>query len=224
MAIGKSIKNKHALRSQGGPGSTIEMPPEGYVLGGPSLMSEPQAQEQPTSPFGEVPEQLPEEVLQEMQPEQTEEIPDPVQEVAPSKPTPQDSFKSIREAKEKAERERDAYLAQMMEMQTKLKQAPVSSPELVPSQQEDTDLNIDDDALVEGKHLKKYAKEYNELKKRMDILQQQTSQVSVESKIKAAYPDFETVVSKDNVEMLNLQYPEIAASLKDTKDMMSPLF
>jgi len=224
MAMTLKESSYAAMQGQG-KRKNIEMPPEGYVLGGPEMVMQPTVQEQPTYPFGQVPDQLPEDTIQamqEMQPEQeVEQVEEaePVEEVVlPSKPTPQDSFKAVREAKERAERERDLLMAQMIEMQSRAKQPEKVEQPLEPEFDEQ-DFAIDEDALVEGKYVKKVVSEIKSLKKQLETFKNQTSQISVEAKIKAHFPDFEEVVSKENVEILNAEYPEIAQSLKDTKDI-----
>ncbi len=219
--MSKAIRESAYAAAEGkGKFKTIEMPPEGYVMGGPEVIpsQESYQQSQPESPFGQVPDKLPQDTVDAMQEsqelEQVEEV-EEVEQVVQVKPTPQDSFRSVREAKEKAERERDVWMNQVLELQSKVKtQEPIKYEEPV-----DTDFAIDEDALVEGKYVKKVVNEIKALKKQLESFQQQTSQTSVEAKIKANYPDFESVVSKENVDLLNEQYPEIAQSLKDTRDI-----
>jgi hypothetical protein len=42
---------------------------------------------------------------------------------------------------------------------------------------------------------------------------------SAEARIKSDFPDFEQVVSMENVERLNEDFPELAETLRDTKDL-----
>jgi len=223
MAMTLKESSYAAMQGQG-KRKNIEMPPEGYVLGGPEMAMQPTIQ-QPMSPFGEVPDQLPEDTVQAMQEMDSEQEVEQIEETQPieeivvqSKPTPQDSFKAVREAKERAERERDLLMAQMIEMQSRAKQPEKVEQPLEPEFNEQ-DFDIDEDALVEGKYVKKVVNEIKSLKKQLETFKNQTSQISVEAKIKAHFPDFEDVVSKENVEILNAEYPEIAQSLKDTKDI-----
>ena len=226
-----TIKKSFYSQSQGvGHGKTIEMPPEGYVLGGPPMIPDvPSVASEPEpSPFGAVPAELPKDVsdaIAEQQPEIAEpevEEPAPVEEVQPetivAKTTPKDSFRNIREAKEKAERERDAILTQMLDMQAKINKVQEKQVAAEP-EYNDSDFNIDEDALVEGKYVKKVVSEIKNLKSQLKNYQAQSAQIAIESKIKAHYPDFEAVVSPENVEILNAQFPDIAASLRDTQDM-----
>lgn len=224
----KAVNNSYRMRNNGQVVDDIEMPPLGYVLDGgdmPPVYTDTivdQSSEQPVEQ-GQV-----EEVLQQLQPEQTDQNreeeqevveQEPVQQVKPSKPTAQDSFKALRESKEKAERERDALMAQIM-MQAQMNQKPVQQAQPQPVEQVATemDFNIAEDALVEGKDVKKVYNEIKSLRKQLEDFKNQNSQMTVEAKIKANFPDFESVVSAENVAMLNEQYPDIAKSLADTKD------
>lgn len=127
-----------------------------------------------------------------------------------SKPTePQESFKQLRAAKLKAERERDELLRQIQA------QSAAQAP------QEDEDVNLDADALVEGKHYKKMQAKIKRLEQRLENSYQQSTQTAVEAKLKAQYPDFDKIVSGENIAQLRDQYPEIAATLHSTADIYS---
>ena len=117
MAYGKPLNNKSFYaNSQGASGAPeIAMPPLDHTPAIATAAPDPwQAQQsQPqNNPFGAVPDELPQEVRQEMQEmesgeEQVQEQEQPVQ-VQHQEQQKQDhpNFKSIRDAKEKAERER----------------------------------------------------------------------------------------------------------------------
>ena len=127
-----------------------------------------------------------------------------------SKPTePQESFKQLRAAKLKAERERDELLRQIQA------QSATQAP------QEEEDVNLDADALVEGKHYKKMQAKIKRLEQRLENSYQQSTQTAVEAKLKAQYPDFDKIVSGENIAQLRDQYPEIAATLHSTADIYS---
>jgi hypothetical protein len=230
MAIGKPV-NKKSFYGSDGSVPDIAMPPEGYQLGGPQeeqkvVDNPPSISEESKDSLFAVPNQVPDEVTQEMDHQDEEDENDdslaPERDVR-AKPavkgkTAQDNFKELRLAKEKAERERDALLAQMMATQYKPQQQQMQQ---VQEPEQDFDVSIDEDALVEGKYVNQIAKEIKSLKSQLKNYQSQTKEVAVESRIKAAFPDFEKVVSSENVELLNYQYPEVAESLRDTKDLYS---
>ncbi len=157
-----------------------------------------------------------------VQEEEQEEVEDaPAQEVVrPQVKTQQENFKAIREAKEKAERERDILLQELAKRQSQFVDAS-SKKEVEPVDTSDPELDLllDDEALVEGKHAKKMIQAMKKMREEMRAFNNKSTQYTIESRIKNNFPDFEKVVSSENVEMLNTMYPEIAQSLKDTSDM-----
>jgi hypothetical protein len=194
-------------------------------------------QAQQNTPFP-VPESLPEDVEQALSSssdQQIEEVQEdenisdrnesdqdgsaeePIKEVKSDSLSPaKESFKSIREAKEKAERERDSYMRHALELEMKYKQQEEQQRKQVAiaAEEPEVDFNIDEDALVDGKHLRAVA---SKIKK----LESQLEQRSIEDRIRNQFPDFEKVVSAENVKKLNEQFPEIAQMLRDTGDIMS---
>ena len=141
-------------------------------------------------------------IVEEQQPEQNNDQPLEQQEV--KQPTSEErNFAALRNAKDSAERERDAYFKKLQEIeqqQVAAKQAAPPKPEL------------GDDDLAEGRHLK-------ELRQEMESYKQQMNQVTVETRIKANFPDFDSVVSTETVAKLKLTYPELAATLSASGDL-----
>jgi hypothetical protein len=243
MAIPKAINKKSYYGSEGA--GDIAMPPLDQTppisQAAPDPWNNQQSQSAQNNPFGAVPDaqeaqnlahsiadqdadnvetteestrdemsQVEESVRDEMsQPEET-----------PSKPSPKESFRLVREAKERAERERDAMLSQMLAMQQQMQlQQQQQQPQIPEQPQEDYDFDIEADALAEGKHLKKLMAKQKAMEQQLKRYQVQSEEVAVEARIRAQYPDFEKVVSKENVDILRQQFPEIAATLHNTPDM-----
>jgi len=137
------------------------------------------------------------------------------------KPSAKESFKYIKDAKEKAERERDLIFQQMMDYQKHQNNSRnPKEPEEQPVD-DDIDFNINEDDLVEGRYVKKVTNRIKSLEKQLKNYESQSKQTSVESKIRQEFPDFEKVVSDENVAILNSQFPQIARTLRDTSDMYS---
>jgi hypothetical protein len=152
---------------------------------------------------------------------QTEED-DEIEEVVPQVKKGQESpaakrIRELREAQKKAERERDELL-RMMQMQQMQQQMPKQQAPIEP---EDEDINIEDDALIEGKQFRQMYKEMKQMKKQLHSYQAQSAESITEAKIKASYPDFDKVVSQENIAMLRDQYPEIANTLSASTDLYS---
>lgn len=246
MAVGKALNKGYYSQSQGA--REIAMPP----------LPEQSQTEQSNQAIGAVPDQVPQEVYQEMNQEEqvqesqaqeqehvendsveestTEESPtqeSPTQEsqnqevaenstVSKKTNDPSTSFKAIREAKEKAERERDFLMQQMLEYQKKQQseQTQQRQPEAPPID-DDINFDIDEDGLVEGRYVKKVTNKLKNLEKQLKNYESQAQQQSIETKIKSEFPDFDKVVSSANVELLNSQFPEVARTLRDTNDLYS---
>lgn len=235
----RSINKGYYAAMETGGKREIEMPPLNEtppIQSAANPWNQNQQQVQPQSPFP-VPDRLPEEVEQalsqgsdqQVEPIEenmesdsiiTDESEDSIEEnvveqpVTQKKPA-QESFKAIREAKEKAERERDVYMKHALELEMKYKQQEQDRKQIpVVQEEQEVDLDIDEDSLVDGKHLKAVAS-------KIKRLEAQLEQRSIEDKIRSQFPDFEKVVSAENVEKLNQQFPEIAQMLKDTGDIMA---
>jgi hypothetical protein len=154
-------------------------------------------------------------VVQEAPAEQPQENEQPTKAVpAPEKEESMQAirFKTLREAREQAERERDELRQQIERMRATEKVQPTP-------QQEQQDFSIAPDDLVEGKHLTKYDREIQSLKKQLESYHQQASVASVETRLKTQYADFDSVVSKENIEVLRTAYPEIAATINSSPDL-----
>ncbi len=141
-------------------------------------------------------------------------IEEPAQSVPEKKPTaPQESWKKLRDkalAAEKRAAELEAALAQAS------KQQPQQAQE-----EEEAEISVDADALVEGKHLSQVNKHIKKLEQQLHQYQQQTALSATEMRLKTQYPDFDNIVSRENLESLRLAYPEIAQTINSSSDLYS---
>lgn len=169
-----------------------------------------------------------EQVIAQEQPQQYEAPQEVVQEVA-SEPQvtlydkqqetdAQYNFRQLREAKTRSDRERDDALRMASELRSKYEQ-----PKPV---QEEDDIDLGQDDIAEGKHLKvvnnKYKKldaEFREYKKQTQEQQKQNDLTATEVKVKSRYPDFDKVVSASNIEQLRRLYPEVANTISSSSDV-----
>jgi len=214
----------------------VEMPPLGYQLPEEGAQPVTQPEQQPINQAFAVPDQVPVETqqameeiddeIEEVDQEETEVEQDVVAKVAkvPVKKQ-EENFKAIREAKERAEKdraraeaERDLLLSKLVELQNSSPKQKIQE-EIVEPVDQDFDFNMNDDDLLEGKHAKKLIAELKKMKADLKSYKTQSYNTSVEAKIKANFPDFDQVVSQDNVAILNQEEPELAASLRDTQDI-----
>lgn len=119
------------------------------------------------------------------------------------------NFKNLRERASRLERERDAALERLKQLE-----ANASAPQ----PNDDTDaFNLDDHDIVEGKHLSALKKQLNVMKKQVA----QSSALALESRLKAQYPDIDKVINDENIALLNELEPEVAQSLKYNPDPYS---
>lgn len=160
-----------------------------------------------------------EEILQEPAvPEEVEvQQEQPVIEEKPRSQQPQ-NFKEMREAIKRIEKERDEALRLAQEIQSKIQQ---NTPDHTHEDIDDDSIQLAPDDIAEGKHLAKMAKKVQKLEAEVNRYKTQSSESLIEAKIKATYPDFDSVVSKENVEMLRTLYPEIAQTLNASADLYS---
>lgn len=190
---------------------TIDMPP----LEPETKSTAPVEQEIAPQVLEEPEEQVEQEIEQE-------EVQEPEERPAQKESRANARIRELAEEKKRAERERDELMRLFMQQQNQ-------SYKPVAQQEEDPDdFDIDDDSLVEGKSLRKMHKEMREIKKQLKSYQsrsaeeqQRINQEILETKIKAAHPDFDAVVSKENVETFAALYPELAATLASNKDPYS---
>lgn len=139
----------------------------------------------------------------------------------PAKKTPADSFRELAQRTEKAERERDELLKKLYEREAQNDVARSKQQRIDQSQPEE-DFNIDaaDDDLAEIKHVKSLAEQVKILKRqaaeeraRREEEQEKSRLIAIENKIKSQYPDFDKVVSGDNIELLKHMDPEFTSGL-----------
>lgn len=126
---------------------------------------------------------------------------------------PSESWKQLREKALAAERRSQELEAALIQAQSQ-RQPAQTSPE-----ETEEEVSIDADALVEGKHLSKVNKQIRSLQDQLKQYQQQNTLSSTELKLKSQYNDFDSVVTRDNLESLRLAYPEIAQSLNSNPDL-----
>jgi hypothetical protein len=208
--------------------STVSGPtvaPVGQLSISPPVASDVQSESVEPEPYAE---ESSEEVSQVAQ----SEIPQKVDESDPqqkrSSPPKEHNLRRLREELERERAERD-IMARELEI---LRRVGVNNQQVAQSRyqpqeqvEEIQDLNIGDDDLVEGKHLKQYVQQMQkQLKTNAYQYQQhmqQASQAALEIQLKAQYPDFDQVVNQGNLKDLAAAYPELAATIHSSPDLRS---
>ena len=133
------------------------------------------------------------------------------------------NMRALREAKEKAEQERNELMRMIMQQQMQQNQPkPQAEPEEV------DDFDLEDDALVEGKAMRKMHNEIKSLKKQLKQThvqsleeQRRIASAVLETKVRTAMPDFDNVCSPENIEVFKTLHPDIAQSIASNPDPYS---
>ena len=149
---------------------------------------------------------------------------EPVQEPAKVEAKPEEKTKdqeakekSLRDLRERAEaaerRARD--LEQYVQQQ--------QQPRQVRQEEDEDDIEIKDDDFIEGKHFKKYVKnlkkELINTKKQIAEFNQQTAVSTAEVRLKSQFNDFDSVVTKDNLERLATAKPSLYRTIMANQDI-----
>lgn len=149
----------------------------------------------------------------------TDESVEQVQETPKNKN--QENIRALRERAERAERaekERDELLKYVLSQQKA--QTPQSKYQEVDEDEDDfRNMGIEDDGLVEGKQLKQILKKQRELEKELRSYKQKSTTESVELRLKSQYPDFDKVLSQDNLVKLRSVNPDLADVILSTNDL-----
>jgi hypothetical protein len=162
--------------------------------------------------------------VQTPQPEVTEQQPTEQQaqqakeEVKQQESQKETNFRLLRERAEQAER-RALELERMI--QANMSQNQPSQKMQV--EEDDDDLGISDDTYIEGKHLKKYVKslkqELKNTRKQFEEYNQKTTLDQAEMRLKGQFTDFDSVVSRENLEKLASAKPALYRSIMATNDI-----
>ncbi len=127
-------------------------------------------------------------------------------------PAARENFRNLREKSERFERELEVARNIIKSMESSKNSAqPV----------EDEDIQIGDDDIAEGKHFRPLQKKIKKLEDQIKNNQRQSFEMTVEQRLRYKYPDFDKVVSKENVALLNETEPEIATTIGSSMDLES---
>ncbi len=118
----------------------------------------------------------------------------------------EENLARLREAKEKAERERDQLIAyyKQLEQQQQNYQRQQADPE---------EPNLGPDDLVEYKYVQR---EMKKLRDELGYHQRMQEEYTAESRLKSQYADFDQVVNPQNIERLRTEYPELAQTIANS--------
>lgn len=119
------------------------------------------------------------------------------------------NFAALREKSIQAQRERDAAMAELQRLKEAQQKQELSTAHKP---------TLDPDDLVEARYLDEKIKE---LKDELKGYQTKITYESQEAKLKAEFPDIESVVSQENLQTLSQLYPELADSIRSNSNLYS---
>jgi hypothetical protein len=129
------------------------------------------------------------------------------------------NMRILRERAENAER-RTLELERMVQMNMSQQQ---TNRMQIDDSSDDDDFGVSDDTYIEGKHLKKYVKslkqELKNTKKQFEEYNQQNAMTNAEIRLKNQFNDFDSVVTKENLEKLNQQKPALSRTIYANTDI-----
>lgn len=134
------------------------------------------------------------------------------------------NIRILRQKAEEAE-ERAARLENMLKQQQQYQQ--YQQPNQYQQQQyqqqvqpQEERINIEDDALIEGKQLKKYIQQLeNKFTKNLQQVNRHAIESAAEARLKSQFSDFENVVSVENIKNFAAIYPEEYRSMQSNPDI-----
>lgn len=130
------------------------------------------------------------------------------------------NFRVMRERAEKAEREKDEAIKFAMSLQNQQSRQSVQEY-YEPEADEYADLNIENDSLVEGTHLRKVLNKVTELENKLKNYERQAKNFAEETfevKLQTKLPDFTEVVTRENLSQLRSINPDLADAILQGKD------
>lgn len=133
---------------------------------------------------------------------QHEEVIQPQEQVAPTSQSPEV------EAQPNDLSDKERNFQRMREKTARLEREKAELQNALEAQENPTDTGVASDELVEGKHLQKLYQEIEKVKN-----------AAIPDRLRSKFPDFDQVVTKENVEKLKQSEPELFVSIKSGDDL-----
>lgn len=146
------------------------------------------------------------------------------QEVVPAKESWNDrNIRVLRQRAERVEQERNDAIKRLQELEQERLLQSYKTQQQFTQKPEHTyeDIQVAPDDLLEGKHLSPIQKEIKDLKQSLQQQQQQNIAIAAGNRLRAQFPDFDKVVTKDTITLLQELEPEIARTLDANTDIYS---
>lgn len=132
--------------------------------------------------------------------------PEPIEQPKPESHS-QRNFKTLKAEAARLAKERDEAQALLRQYELEKKSRQLNVPV------EEDDYDLENDSIAEGKHLKKIAREMKAMKQELERSRQESSRFATRAALIAEHPDYERIVTQENLTALELTYPHIAKSI-----------
>lgn len=130
---------------------------------------------------------------------------------------------NMRALREQAEEERRRRLESERRIQELEQYVRGQQPQQQPQPEEEDDFDIKDEDFVEGKHVKKpirkLQKKLKETEEKLEKQAQYFASVTAETRLKSQFNDFDTVVTKENLEKLAQTKPSLYRTMMSNPDL-----
>jgi hypothetical protein len=152
--------------------------------------------------------QMPQEFPQEETPVETAPVaPEPVPYVDNEADR---NFAQLRKERNRIAQEKDALERRLAQYEQQSQRQ--AAPEV------DEDIPIGDEDIAEGKHVKQLVKEQKRLKAELETFKAKASEDITESRIRARFPDYYSVVNEETLTALTEEDPELAYTIQSSPD------
>lgn len=144
-------------------------------------------------------------------------------EIQPTTPRMDKRLKVLMDKAQRMERERNEAMQRLQQMERESASAKwnAETQRTYSEQMPDEDVNIGPDDLAEGKHLSKMQNKMRKMEETLKSYQQQSATNQAQALLRSKHPDFEKVVSAENVAVLKELHPEIYQTLSSNNDLYS---
>lgn len=177
------------------------------------------AQEEQSAPEVQVESGL-EAIAQDVAPvvevQDAQEIQEPA---APTTPRMDKRLKVLMDKAARMEQERNEAMQRLQRLEEEAKSKWRAETQFTQSESIDEEINLAPDELAEGKHLKAMQAKMRKMEETLRAQQQQSATVQAQALLKARHPDFDKIVSAENVAVLKELHPEIYQTLSSNNDL-----
>lgn len=124
------------------------------------------------------------------------------------------NFRELRRKASRLEQEKEQYRARLEQYEAQNQQRHPQKAQ----EHEEPDIAIGDEDIVEGKVLKQFIKKQKALEAELKTFKAKSTEDIIESRIRARFPDYYSVVNADSIEALAAEDPELAYTIQSSQD------